>query len=209
MSDRNSSRSFRWLPWLFGLSLLINGGFLGGFVYHRYLMPPPQDRLDQAQRILSLSDEQRAALATIQRALRDEARDNFHLTRERHQELVVLLRQEPMNMQALELHLRATTEPQVAMQRDVILRLLAFRDTLNPAQKALFNEKIEHPGFMLRLAGFPKSMWRPHDGRKKGGGAMDGGPIDGAPMDGVPIDGVPMDDRPDKTPPHAHKNIDE
>lgn len=169
MSEQPSSRSFRWLPWLFGVSLLINCGFLGGFVYHRYLMPPPKDRLEQVQHMLSLTPEQTAALGSIQSAIRDEARDNFRLTRERHQELVVLLRQEPVNIPALELHLRATTEPQITMQREVMLRLLAFRDTLNADQKAVFNEKIERPGFLLRLAGFSNAMWRPQKCRKDDG----------------------------------------
>lgn len=171
MSEQHSSRSFRWLPWLLGLSLLINCGFLGGFVYHRYLMPPPKDRLDRAQAALSLTSEQTAALARIQETIRDEARDNLRLMRDRHQELVGLLRQEPVNIPALELHLRATTEPQVAMQREVILRMLAFRDTLNASQKAVFNEKIERPGFLVRLAGFPNAMWRSPNCRK--GGADD------------------------------------
>jgi uncharacterized membrane protein len=168
MSDRNSPRSFRWLPWLFGVSLLINCGFLGGFVYHRYVMSPPKDRLDRAQHSLALNDAQVAELGKIQDTIRDDARENFRVTRERHKDMVLLLRQEPVNMPALEMHLRATTEPQVAMQRDIILRLLAFRDTLSAEQKAAFNEKIERPGFMLRLAGFPGPMWRPHDCRKGG-----------------------------------------
>lgn len=162
MSNRISSGKLRWLPWLFGFSLLINLGFLGGFVYHRYLMPPPPEHLEQAQQTLQLNAEQRAALVKIQRDIRNQARENFRVTRERHRELVQLLRNDTMDLPALERHLRATTEPQVAMQRDVILRMLTFRNALTPGQKAIFNEKMERPGFLLRLAGFAGPMWRGH-----------------------------------------------
>lgn len=160
MSNRISVEKKRWLPWLFGLSLLMNCGFLGGFVYHRYSMLPPPERLEHAQNTLQLNAQQRAALAGIQGDIRSEARENFRLTRERHHELVLLLRNDSMDLPALERHLRATTEPQVAMQRDVILRMLTFRDTLTPEQKIVFNEKMERPGFLLRLAGFAGPMWR-------------------------------------------------
>lgn len=164
MSNRILSGKSRWVPWLFGFSLLINLGFIGGFLYHRYMMPPPPDRLEHAERMLQLNSEQRAMLAKIQGDIRGEARDNFRMTRERHHELVLLLRNDKMDMPALERHLRATTEPQVAMQRDVILRMLKFRDALNPEQKVIFNEKIERPGFLLRLAGFAGPMSRGQGG---------------------------------------------
>ncbi len=183
MSNRILSGKLRWLPWLFGLSLLVNLGFFGGFLYHRYMMPPPPERLKHAELTLQLSAEQRAMLARIQDDIRNEARENFRMTRERHRELVVLLRKDEMDLPALERHLRATTEPQVAMQRDVILRMLAFRNALNPEQKVIFNEKMERPGFLLRLAGFSEPMWRGHgchrrDNRLKDGGLKDSGPND-------------------------------
>ena len=159
---QTNSRKLRWLPWVLGLSVLINTGFVAGFIYHRHIMLPAPERLAAVQQNLQLSDAQREGLMKVQRDLREEARENMALTRTHHQELVALLRKDQIDLPALEKHLRATTEPQVGMQRDVILRLLAFRDTLNPAQKEIFNEKMERPGFLLHLAGFPGPLWHSH-----------------------------------------------
>jgi uncharacterized membrane protein len=165
MSETMTQKNF-WLVWLLGISLLINLSLVGGFIYHRHFMPPPPEPSERAQRVLQLSDTQREALQKLQGDIRNEARESGEVMRARHAELVQLMRSEPLDLQALEVHLRATTEPQVAMQRKVILRLLAFRDTLNPDQKKIFNEKMQRPGFMLHLAGFPGPMWRAHDCRR-------------------------------------------
>jgi uncharacterized membrane protein len=156
------SRKNFWLAWLLGISLLVNISLVGGFIYHRHFMPPPPEPSEQAQRTLQLTNAQRETLQKLQGEIRNESRESMQVMRERHVELVQLMRRDQLDLPALEVHLRATTEPQVAMQRDVILRLLTFRDTLNPDQKKIFNEKMQRPGFMLHLAGFPGPMWRPH-----------------------------------------------
>ena len=162
MSETTSRKNF-WLAWLLGISLLINLSLVGGFIYHRHFMPPPPEASERAQRVLQLSDAQRETLQKLQGEIRNEARESGEVMRARHAELVELMRHEPLDLPALEVHLRATSEPQVAMQRQVILRLLAFRDTLTADQKKVFNEKMQHPGFMLHLAGFPGPMWRSHN----------------------------------------------
>jgi Spy/CpxP family protein refolding chaperone len=167
------ARKFNWLAWLLGLSLLINAGLVAGYVYHRYLMLPPPERWQSAQKTLQLTDAQRDDLHRLQRDLREGARRNMVSMRSHHHELVELLRRDEVDLATLESHLRATTEPQVGMQRDVILRMLAFRNTLNPEQKRIFNEKIERPGFLLHLAGFPGPMWRSHHCQKKDGRERD------------------------------------
>jgi len=165
MSDK-PARKLTWQSWLLGLSLLINFGLLGGYVYHRYIMLPPPERWQGAQKNLHLSEAQRTELMELQRDLRKQAAKNMAVMREHHDEFVELLRQDQIDLGALEMHLRATTEPQVGMQRDVILRMLKFRDHLTADQKKIFNEKMERPGFLLRLAGFPGPMWRSHHCRR-------------------------------------------
>jgi Spy/CpxP family protein refolding chaperone len=164
-----SAPKFSWQAWLLGLSLLVNAGVVASYLYHRYVMLPPPERWQSAQKSLDLTEAQRADLHQLQRDLRETARRNMIAMREHHRELVELLRHDEVDLAALESHLRATTEPQVGMQRDVILRTLAFRDTLTPEQKRTFNQKIERPGFLLHLAGFPGPMWRSHHCRDKPG----------------------------------------
>lgn len=159
MNSTFSRKSF-WLGLLLGFSLLVNLGFVAGFIYHRHYMMPPAEHYQKVQQQLQLTLPQKTALLNLQQQIREEMRDNVQSTREHHRELVEELRREPLDLPALEKNLRATTEPQIAMQREVILRLLAFRDTLNPEQKNIFNEKLERPGFLLHLAGFPGPLWR-------------------------------------------------
>ena len=42
---QTNSRKLRWLPWVLGLSVLINTGFVTGFIYHRHIMLPAPERL--------------------------------------------------------------------------------------------------------------------------------------------------------------------
>lgn len=162
----------KWLPWLLGISVLFNIGLLGGFIYHRHFMLPSPEQLEKAQSGLQLSHNQREQLIAIQRGIRDDARASMRDTHQHYQDLVNILRSDQRDLPALEQSLRAVSEPQVTLQRNVILRLLDFRDSLTPPQKVLFNDKMQHPGFLLRLAGFPGPMWRGHgchrDGRHAG-----------------------------------------
>lgn len=159
----------KWLPWLLGISVLVNAGLLGGFFYHRHFMLPSPEQLEHAQSSLQLSHDQREALIAIQRGIRDDARASMRETHQHYQDMVDLLRRDQRDLPALEQSLRAVSEPQVTLQRNVILRLLDFRDSLTPPQKVVFNEKMQHQGFLLRLAGFPGPMWRTQEGRGQEG----------------------------------------
>jgi uncharacterized membrane protein len=182
MSSSVPTSKSRWLAWLLGLSLLVNAGFLAGFIYHRYWVAPSVERTELVQQVLQLDPDQRAVLVEIQGEVRSEARAGFRAARQHHKELVQLMRQDRMDMPALERYLRATTEPQIAMQRDLILRLLKFRDALTPEQREIFDQKIERPGFMMRVAGMPGPMWRAHGCRRPPAGSGDQPPPDPAEL---------------------------
>lgn len=160
-------RNLAWI--LFGLSLVLNIFFVGGFVYARHYGPPwapghaPwQQRVDAkwAEELRLDADQQR----TFREAFREMRQRNAGRVRELMQvreQLVAELRKDKLDLAAIDPLIERTTVLRSDIQKDGLRAAEQVAATLRPEQRAKFREVM-----IARTMGPGGRMRRPSpDGR--------------------------------------------
>ncbi len=150
-------RNLAWI--LFGLSLVLNIFFIGGFVYAKHYGPPwapghaPwQQRVDAKwAEELRLDDAQQRTFREAFRAMRQRNADRVRELMQVRETLAAELRKEQPDFAAIDPLLERSAALRVDMQRDGIRAAEQIAATLRPEQRAKFREvmaaKALGPGY--------------------------------------------------------------
>ncbi|TWT05628.1 Spy/CpxP family protein refolding chaperone [Reyranella sp. CPCC 100927] len=139
-------RNLAWI--LFGLSLVLNVFFIGGFVYAKHYGPPwapghaPwQQRVDAKwAEELRLDDAQQRTFREAFRAMRQRNADRVRELMQVREKLAAELRKEQPDFAAIDPLLERSAALRVDMQRDGIRAAEQIAATLRPEQRAKFRE---------------------------------------------------------------------
>jgi Spy/CpxP family protein refolding chaperone len=142
----------RWLILGFVLSLTLNLMLLGGYAYKR-MVTIPHARAAWGAEALHLGDTQRADLQHLTRWAREELGRAVPVLRSDAAILEKIVAEGRADDAQIEAALRRIGEHRVAMQRDAMQRVIAFRDTLNAEQRKIFARLASEPAFVARLLG--------------------------------------------------------
>jgi uncharacterized membrane protein len=167
-------RNLAWI--LFGLSLVLNVFFVGGFVYARYFGPPWGAHAGpwQSQRIDARWTEDLDLDATQQRTMRDAFRAMRQRNADRVRELMQLrrqlvseLRKDRLDPAAVDPLLDRTAQLRAEIQKDGLRTADQFAATLRPEQRDRFREKVIARAMAFHAPGSRGGMRnRPPEDRK-------------------------------------------
>jgi uncharacterized membrane protein len=167
-------RNLAWI--LFGLSLVLNVFFVGGFVWAKYYGPPWGGHGGpwQSQRFERWSDElnlDAAQQRTVRQAFRDMRQRNAERVRELmqvRQQIVGELRKDKLDLKTIDPLLDRAASVRTDIQKDGLRTADQIEATLRPEQRERFRELvIARKLAFQRPGGRPGMMRRPPEEERK------------------------------------------
>lgn len=163
-------RNLAWI--LFGLSLVLNIFFVGGFIYAKHFGPPwgghPPWQAQRADaRLIEDLNLDPGQLRTVRQAFRDMRQRNADRVREimqTRQRLVAELRKDKLDMGAIDPLIERVAVLRSDIQKDGLRTADQISATLRPEQRERFREML-----IARTAGLtgpPRRPRRPPDERR-------------------------------------------
>ncbi|MCI0459257.1 MAG: periplasmic heavy metal sensor [Gemmataceae bacterium] len=137
---------------LLAASVLLNLTAVGGFAYQRHYAALRID-LATVAGDLGLNEDERAKLVALRRAVRADIRTGVSAMTPASRELNRLLAERPADDPEIKAALVRIADERMQMQKQLVVHVTAFRDTLSAQARSRFANLARRPGFVFVLLG--------------------------------------------------------